>query len=71
MAQISSSLLPCVPAVQLALVEARRLSLSASELENQARKQQCQGTDEKCRPGSRFAYLIGRASALGFGDNGL
>jgi hypothetical protein len=38
MAQISSSLLPCAAAVHLALVAARRLSMPASELENQARK---------------------------------
>jgi hypothetical protein len=38
MAQISSSLRPCAAAVHLALVAARRLRLSASELENQARK---------------------------------
>jgi len=38
MAQISSSLLPCAAAVHLALVAARRLSMAASELEDQARK---------------------------------
>src|SRR5262245_40898413 len=70
MGRISSPLLSCAQPARLALVAARRLGMSPNELENRPGYQECQSTDEKRRPGSKFAHCIRQASTIGFGEDG-